>query len=68
VLIAAMPGDPAATMRHYAPRFAALHVIRPLTVIHDGHVLLRIPMLLGHDLLPWRGTGPQSEFPKETKR
>jgi 4-amino-4-deoxy-L-arabinose transferase-like glycosyltransferase len=68
VLIAAMPGDPAATMRHYAPRFAAIRAIRPVTVIHDGHVLLRIPILLGHDLLPWPRTSPQSVFPKETKR
>jgi 4-amino-4-deoxy-L-arabinose transferase-like glycosyltransferase len=59
VLIAAMPGDPAATMRHYAPRFARIEEIKPLTVIHDGRVLLRIPLLLGHDLLSWPGTGPQ---------
>jgi 4-amino-4-deoxy-L-arabinose transferase-like glycosyltransferase len=59
VLIAAMPGNPTAIMRHYKGRFASIQVLKPLIVTHNGRVLLRIPLLLGHDLLFWPRTGPQ---------
>jgi 4-amino-4-deoxy-L-arabinose transferase-like glycosyltransferase len=53
ILIAAMPGDVAAIMRRYAPRFATLTPGRPIDITHHGRVLLRIPILYGHDLLSW---------------
>ena len=59
VLIAAMPGDPQAILRRYASHFASIEPVAPLTVTHDRRVLLTIPMLLGHHLLSWPGTGPQ---------
>ena len=59
VLIAAMPGDPQAILRRYAGRFASIRAVKPLLVLHDGHILLRIPLLLGHHLLFWPRTGPQ---------
>lgn len=59
VLIAAMPGDVAAIMRHYAPRFASMKEIKPIAITHHGVALARIPMLLGHDMLSWPPTRPK---------
>ncbi|MCF3948627.1 glycosyltransferase family 39 protein [Acidiphilium sp. AL] len=53
VLIAAMPGSEAAIMRRYAPRFRSITVAKPIDITHHGRVLLKIPMLLGHDLRSW---------------
>ena len=65
VLIAAMPGDPVAIMRHYASRFAGIERIPPIAITHHGRVLLRIPMLLGHDMLSWPGVAPNELAAKE---
>lgn len=53
ILIAAMPGDEADIMKRYAPRFRTITVAKPIDITHHGRVLLRIPMLLGHDLQSW---------------
>ncbi|MGC9270628.1 ArnT family glycosyltransferase [Acidiphilium sp.] len=53
ILIAAMPGNEADIMKRYAPRFRAITIAKPIAITHHGHVLLRIPMLLGHDLQSW---------------
>ena len=55
ILIAAMPGSVAAIETRYAPRFRSITVEPPIDIVHDGHVLLRIPMLLGHHLMSWPG-------------
>lgn len=56
ILIAATPGNEAAIMQRYAPRFRSITVAKPIDIIHNGQVLLRIPMLLGHDLQNWPNT------------
>jgi 4-amino-4-deoxy-L-arabinose transferase-like glycosyltransferase len=53
ILIAAMPGDEADIMKRYAPRFRSITIAKPIDITHHGRVLLRIPMLLGHDLQSW---------------
>lgn len=53
ILIAAMPGDQAAIMRHYAPIFRAMTVAKPIDITHHGRILLQIPILIGHDLKSW---------------
>ncbi|MBW4035837.1 MAG: phospholipid carrier-dependent glycosyltransferase [Proteobacteria bacterium] len=58
ILIAAMPGDVPAIMQRYAQRFASISIEKPIDITHHGRVLLRIPMLLGHDLQSWPTPGP----------
>lgn len=53
ILIAAMPGDEAAILRRYAPRFRSITVEKPIAIVHHGRVLELVPLLLGHDLLTW---------------
>ncbi|MDD2876245.1 MAG: glycosyltransferase family 39 protein [Acidiphilium sp.] len=53
ILIAAMPGDEADIMKRYARRFQSISVVKPIDITHRGHVLLQIPMLLGHHLQSW---------------
>ncbi len=53
ILIAAMPGSVSAIETRYAPRFRSITVEPPIDIVHDGHVLLRVPVLMGHDLLSW---------------
>jgi hypothetical protein len=51
VLLVAMPGDVSAILQHYGPYFKSLRPAPALTVVHDGAVLLVIPVYLGVDLL-----------------
>jgi 4-amino-4-deoxy-L-arabinose transferase-like glycosyltransferase len=51
ILLVAMPGDVSAITRAYAPYFKTLAPAPSLTVMHDGAVLMVIPVLLGTDLL-----------------
>jgi 4-amino-4-deoxy-L-arabinose transferase-like glycosyltransferase len=51
ILLLAMPGDISQITRQYAPYFKSLEPAPALTVLDHGHVLLVIPVLLGHDLL-----------------
>jgi 4-amino-4-deoxy-L-arabinose transferase-like glycosyltransferase len=53
ILIAAMPGDFPTIMQHYAPHFASITAAKPIEITHHGQILLRIPMMLGHDLRSW---------------
>lgn len=51
ILLIAMPGDVSQIARRYAPYFRSLDPAPALTVLDHDHVLLVIPVLLGHDLL-----------------
>jgi hypothetical protein len=51
VLLVAMPGDVSAILQQYGPYFKSLRPAPALTVVHDGAVLLVIPVYLGVDLL-----------------
>ena len=51
ILLIAMPGDVSEIARQYAPYFKTLLPAPSLTVIHNGTLLLVIPVLLGKDLL-----------------
>ncbi|HEX7388865.1 MAG TPA: glycosyltransferase family 39 protein [Acidiphilium sp.] len=53
ILIAATPGSEQAVRQRYASRFKSITVEKPIDITHNGHVLLQIPVLIGHDLLSW---------------
>lgn len=51
VVLIAMPGDVSAIVKQYAPYFRTLEPAPSFSVIHNGEVLLVMPVLLGKDLL-----------------
>jgi 4-amino-4-deoxy-L-arabinose transferase-like glycosyltransferase len=51
VVLIAMPGDISAITKQYSPYFRILQPAPPFSVIHNGEVLLVMPVLLGKDLL-----------------